>query len=251
MERQLSLFSEFEQPAVTRNYKVSKHDRTHQTLTPMKMDLVQLRNEIKAIASPLQTQIKDLALQLDTLEKYTENCLIQINQLLTAIQPDEYELVFERSGSRAILIEALQKAQNILIVVCPWLTPVGMPDWVIQQLEILLNREVTVQIGWGRLDDLKQGKTDDSFWYGVLPKLQKLQNKYPEKFHLKALGTHEKFMICDNFALLGSHNLLTSGTYSNEREVGLRTTDSRIVQGLINRFNQAANLEYQHIYCQP
>ncbi|WP_460203829.1 phospholipase D-like domain-containing protein [Scytonema sp. NUACC21] len=246
--KQLSLFHEYEQSAVTSTNSVRKSDRALQPLTLRAIDLVQLHDEMEAIASPLQKQIQDLALRLDSLEKYTNNCFADINHLLKAIEPYSYELVFDRSGSRAILIEALQKAQNFLILVCPWLTPVGMPDWVIQQLEILLKKDVLVQIGWGRSDDLKQGKTDDTFWYGALPRLLKLQDKYPEKFHLKALGTHEKFLVYDDVAFLGSHNLLTSGKYSNEREVGLLTTDPRIVQGLIKRFNQPLNLEHQRTY---
>jgi hypothetical protein len=42
---------------------------------------------------------------------------LQLNQL----QSYEYQLVFDRVGSRAVLMEALESAQERLIIVCPWL----------------------------------------------------------------------------------------------------------------------------------
>ncbi|MBD0314746.1 MAG: hypothetical protein ICV86_18455, partial [Microcoleus sp. T3-bin5] len=64
--------------------------------------------------------------------------------------------------------------------------------------------------------------------------------KYSDRFKLKLLGTHEKFLVSDNrFAMLGSHNFLTSGVSKREREIGLRTNDSRIIEGLIERFDSA------------
>ncbi|MBR8833365.1 MAG: hypothetical protein DSM106950_04800 [Stigonema ocellatum SAG 48.90 = DSM 106950] len=61
---------------------------------------------------------------------------------------------------------------------------------------------------------------------------------------MKLLGTHEKFLVCDrSWAMLGSHNFLTSGDSGSEREVGLRTNDPRIIEELISRFERAKNLE--------
>jgi len=215
----------------------------------MAIDLVQLRNEIRAIAAPMQTQINYLASRLDNIETEVQSSYAQINQLLRTIQPYEYELIFDRAGSCSVMSEALKTAQQQVIIVCPWLTHYGVQEWVSQQLERLLSRNVRVKIGWGRLEDLEQGKTDNSFWYGALPKLRQLQHNYPEMLQLKALGTHEKYLVCDRqFAMLGSHNVLTSGVSSTEREVGLRTTDSRIIQGLINRFQNARNLEAKDTY---
>ncbi|MBD1889317.1 phospholipase D-like domain-containing protein [Coleofasciculus sp. FACHB-SPT9] len=79
-----------------------------------------------------------------------------------------------------------------------------------------------------------------------MPKLENLEQKYPDRFQLKLLGTHEKFIVCDrSWTVLGSHNFLTSGTKSTEREVGLRTNDPRIIRDLIKRFDTAKNLEKQ------
>jgi phosphatidylserine/phosphatidylglycerophosphate/cardiolipin synthase-like enzyme len=64
-----------------------------------------------------------------------------------------------------------------------------------------------------------------------------MQATYPNRIHLKVLGTHEKFLVCDNsWALITSHNFLTSGASQRAREVGLSTDDKNIIASLINRF---------------
>jgi uncharacterized protein YjbI with pentapeptide repeats len=82
--------------------------------------------------------------------------------------------------------------------------------------------------------------------YNALPDLRQLERDYPGFFSLKLLGTHEKFLVCDStFAMLGSHNMLTSNVQSTEREVGIRTTDPYIIQGLIDRFDAALVVDTQ------
>ncbi len=184
-----------------------------------------------------------------------EKRVAELNQLLKEIQPaHEYNLVFGRSGSRNVLLkQALQQAQHRLILVCPW-PAWGVDFQVIQKLEVLLQRNVYIDIGWGRLKDIdelgfssgsiRQRLKLSSDYYSALPKLEALEQKYSKQLKLKLLGTHEKFLVCDDrFAMLGSHNFLTSGTYSAEREVGLRTNDPRIIADLIKRFDDAKNLE--------
>lgn len=43
--------------------------------------------------------------------------------------------------------------------------------------------------------------------------------------------------------MLGSHNFLSSSDVSNERELGLYTTDPHIINELIKQFDKAQNLE--------
>jgi phosphatidylserine/phosphatidylglycerophosphate/cardiolipin synthase-like enzyme len=62
--------------------------------------------------------------------------------------------------------------------------------------------------------------------------------------NLKLLGTHEKFLVCDRtFAMIGSHNFLTSNCHSTEREIGLKTNDKNIIENLIRRFETAPCLD--------
>lgn len=78
--------------------------------------------------------------------------------------------------------------------------------------------------------------------------MRQLKRDYPNLFKLKLLETHEKFLVCDRvFAILASHNLLASSAQSAEREAGIRTTDTQIIQGLMNRFDGAEIKDAQAI----
>lgn len=189
-----------------------------------------------------------------------------INRLLKEIQPKyEYKLVIDRDESREVLLESLQQAQEHLILVCPWLTEYVINAEVIQKFRAILKRNGQIDIGWGHLSDTKLDQPkhmsrqefltlvrhkarklpNQELWnYQALRSLEQLEQEYPKQFRLKLLGTHEKFLVCDRlWTMLGSHNFLTSGDKSEEREVGLWTDDPYIVDQLIKRFEDADNLE--------
>ncbi|MBE9125423.1 MULTISPECIES: tetratricopeptide repeat protein [unclassified Coleofasciculus] len=192
---------------------------------------------------------------------------IPINQHLEHLKPDDYCLVTGCSGSRAVLMEALEKTQQRLIIVSPWLTQSSINGEVVQGFAKALERRVSIHIGWGHLSDrgwskpstinrqqfLKAIVQKNQGWkYNALPELEQLEQRYLGQFRLKLLFTPEKFLVsvsptsaeCTNsFALLGSHNILTWDGNSKEREVGLRTNDPRLISDLIARFDQAANYD--------
>ncbi len=170
----------------------------------------------------------------------------QSQQQPTQVQSSVYQLVFDRSGSRAVLMSALSKAQKRLIIVCPWLSRNSIDADLIQKLRDCLNRNCRIDIGWGYLSG--RGKTGIGWGNSAIKDLKQLERDYPQQFRLKLLGTHEKFLICDaSFTMLGSHNMLTSNTQGVTREVGIRTTDSNIIQGLIDRFDGAEVQDAQAI----
>ncbi len=165
---------------------------------------------------------------------------------IPTVQTPESELILGRHCSREVLMAALEEAQERLIIVCPWLTPLGISQQEVQKFKALLERNVQIDIGWGRWLDLKNSLTDHYFWYGVLSSLQQLSQSYSDKFRIKALGTNEKFLVCDRkFAWLGSCNLLTVDDQSQEGEAGIRTTDLRIIQSLIDHFESSREIEVQ------
>lgn len=163
----------------------------------------------------------------------------------------EDKLIFGRDGSRATLLEALETTQTRLIIVCPWLNDSAINDEVMQKIwDILERRNSCIDIGWGYRQDWEEGTMGDyshstfRWKYNALPKLRELEQRYPSKFRLKALGTHEKFLVCDRtFALIGSHNFLSSSAKSNERESGVRITSQRIIQDLITSYDTATVLK--------
>lgn len=162
------------------------------------------------------------------------------------VHSSKYQLVFDRFGSRAVLWEALEKAQERLIIVCPWLNRNSIDANLMQKFRDCLNRNCRIDIGWGHLSD--RGKLGKGWRYDALRDLRQLERDYPEQFKLKLLGTHEKFLVCDfTFAMLGSHNMLTSSAQSAERELGIHTTDPHVIQGLIDRFDGAEVQDSQAI----
>jgi phosphatidylserine/phosphatidylglycerophosphate/cardiolipin synthase-like enzyme len=128
-----------------------------------------------------------------------------------------------------------------LILVCPWLCHHGFDLEIQHQLENLLIKGVTIEIGYGKLSDIEKGKLT-GFFYNTLKQATLLADKYPN-FKLKLIGTHEKYLVCDrSFSMLGSHNFLTSGV-GEEREIGIRTTDPDLINRLIERYEQAPDRE--------
>ena len=178
--------------------------------------------------------------------------LDEIKRQLATIQPYQYQLVLDPPDSRAVLMEALAKAQERLIIVSPWLRqPVF--DELRSQIENALSRGVKVSIGFGYQGDIGKDKAiieGNAGWvyqlncdlqgnYSALPDWLKLRDTH-KRLTLKLLKTHEKFLVCDrSLALIGSHNLLSAGTNGKQREIGLKTDDPRIIQDLIERFENA------------
>ena len=197
---------------------------------------------------------------------------IQINQYLEQIQPYNYQLVLDRSGSRAVLLEALAQTQQRLIIVSPWLTRSSIDEEVLQRFSQVLERRVRIDIGWGHLPDTgltkpaimsrqqlleAVAKNGKSWQYEAIEELGELEKRYPQQFRLKLIFTNEKFLVSINpdatpefgdLAMLGSHDILAGSRESGEREVGLKTNDPRIVADLTARFDQAVNydLAYNH-----
>lgn len=152
--------------------------------------------------------------------------------------------MFDRAGSRAVLLQALEQAQEQLIIVCPWLNRNSIDADLIQKFRDCLNRNCRIEIGWGHLSD--RSRIGIGWRYNALPALKQMEQDCPGFFSLKLLGTHEKFLVCDStFVMLGSHNILTSSVQSAEREVGIRTTDPYIIQELIERFENAQVVDTQ------
>lgn len=207
----------------------------------------ELKQEIDASTEQVTNQVYNLfKLQIENF-----NLIIKDNR-------PGYQLVFDRQGSRDVLLEALQKAQNRIILVCPWITSYGANDEVLKYCRDFLDKGGRIDIGWGHLKDIKKTehnpichneflkivKKKKCDWaYGQIEKFIELEQRY-QKCNLKLLGTHEKFLVCDrSFAMIGSHNFLTSNCHSSERELGLVTDDKNIIENLIDRFEEPPNLD--------
>jgi phosphatidylserine/phosphatidylglycerophosphate/cardiolipin synthase-like enzyme len=162
-----------------------------------------------------------------------------------------FKLVYDRLGSRRMLLKALAEAKIRLIMVCPYLTNTGIDSDVLSGIEKLLHNGVSVHIGWGYdIKESNQVLTDERFdilskksVYNGLVNIHKYRVNYKEYFELKCINTHEKYFVCDDkFAMLGSHNFLSSNQISDIKEIGICTSDSKIIQELIERYNSSKTI---------
>jgi phosphatidylserine/phosphatidylglycerophosphate/cardiolipin synthase-like enzyme len=201
-------------------------------LVPTPIDLKSLYESVEDIQQDFLHQISVY------LEQNPHNFTQEIADYFPKYQ---YELVLGREQSRQALLDALASVENRLILICPWLCHHGFDAEIYEKLENLLIKKVTIEIGYGKLTDIEKGNLK-GFFYDRLKHATSLADKYPN-FKLKLIGTHEKYLVCDrSFAMLGSHNFLTSGI-SEEREIGIRTTDLNLIEILIERYEQAPDLE--------
>ncbi|MBD2146054.1 pentapeptide repeat-containing protein [Sphaerospermopsis sp. FACHB-1194] len=175
-----------------------------------------------------------------------------------------FKIINGRKESRQELINALEQAKKRLIITCPWITKSAVDDKLLEKLKQLLERGCQLDIGFGRgdkryikdkiIEDIKAGWGKGSY-YNAVPDLFDIQKQYPILFNFKILGTHEKYLICDNeFCMIGSHNFLTSGDTSEEKEQGLGFDCPKTIQILIEKFDNSQSLisieEFMNLYRQ-
>lgn len=174
----------------------------------------------------------------------------------TATRPT-IELVKGRAASRVVLIDALSLAQELVIIASPWLSKRSLDSELLLRMTALLERGCCLHIGWGYSYDIRGMHTDSNIInvsrfgqcfidvtadkagnYSAFPELDKLRARYPDQIELKLLGTHEKYVICDKqFALLGSHNVLSSlDTLFAPREMGWKTREGTLMEAQIEDF---------------
>ena len=237
---------------------VEKHNTTiiqiGQQIEPLSQTVEQHNTEIQLLHQQLN-EILGTGIDADV-----EQLVAEIEQLLQATRP-HYKPLYNRRQSHEILKYALQEARVHLIMVCPWLNwDVINKTKIYEKLENKLNQNVQVDILYGYQEDverlrqnglkinrwnlLEAAEVENNAWrYDAIIELTKLENQYKDRFNLRLIGTHEKVLVCDGkLAMVGSHNFLTSYP-GDKREFGLKTTDKNIISGLINRFENARNLE--------
>jgi phosphatidylserine/phosphatidylglycerophosphate/cardiolipin synthase-like enzyme len=212
------------------------------SLLNRKRELIKTNRQSTRIEQLIASDTRSTIDRINILEQSLATIPLTLVREITDHSPKyEYELVLDREQSRQALLEALASVKNRLILVCPWLCHHGFDLEIQNQLENLLIKGVTIEIGYGKLSDIEKGKLT-GFFYNTLKKATSLAGKYPN-LKLKLIGTHEKYLVCDqSFAMLGSHNFLTSGV-GEEREIGIKTTDLNLIENLIERYEQAPDRE--------
>ena len=235
--------------------------KTNRTFINIPPEISEDFNHWASVTSPQSDRLKELELKRDILT--TAKAMIDtlmsdaLAKPAEGIASPESDIILGRSGSRASLFKAIDETQERLIIVCPWLSLRSIDDELLLKFIALLTQGIRIDIGWGYKYDI--GKiisitgdcrptiTADAWQnYSALPTLHKLQANYPNLFHLKLMGTHAKYWICDRkFAYVGSHNVLSSNTSYLDLagdEVGTLHTSPHNIQKLINSFETQPDL---------
>ena len=116
---------------------------------------------------------------------------------------------------RPLLIDALENAQNSVIIVSPWIKAGGLNNQILGRIEKALQRKTQIIIGYGIGE-----KEDSDKW--ILNKLAEVQKKkYGQYLKVVRLNnTHEKVLMKDNeFMVITSFNWLS---FKGDPEKGFR-----------------------------
>lgn len=168
--------------------------------------------------STLEREISNLTSQLgeikesdDRDEKEKESAAERIRFLEKKIE----EMKNERKGAdrilstydhRPLLLDALDNANNSVVIVSPWIKAGGLNNEIIGRIEKALQRRARVIIGYGISE-----KEDNDKW--ILNQLNYIQSKKPYGKNLLLIrlsNTHEKVLIKDNeYMVITSFNWLS------------------------------------------
>ena len=210
-------------------------------------DFNSLNSRIEELPN-LTKQVKEILNILSNLENNIDSKFNETKQILNQIEPHRYELIYGRPKIRDKLRESLRKANQRLIMVCPWVSQCAVDSYIQYDIQETLhkNKEVEIHIGWGNLYDIKKSRIQslqELLVNGRYDAINIFQRS--ERVQLKLLGTHEKFLICDDqWALITSYNFLSASDLNSEREVALLTYDKNIIAELINHYESSPHYTF-------
>lgn len=163
---------------------------------------------------------ENFRVQLSSLEEQAESASVekreQLVDLATGVAKrlDDAEVTLKRIPVRVLevhehaplLVDALNTAQEQLLIISPWIRAAVVNDRFIKSVRRLLESDVAVVIGYG-IDDGKSVSERDR---AVEKKLQSLAAEF-ENFSFIRLGdTHAKVLIVDHsYAVVTSFNWLS------------------------------------------
>lgn len=255
----------------------SDFDVLYQELPPLKSSLATsevISQNIQQLFRLLEDQSQEIQL-LQTKDDSLKELSDQLYELFHTITNSKITPVQNSKESYDCFIKTLESCEQSLIIVSPWIREKVLnyknpkdsktiKDLLINNLE----NDRVIHFGWGHwkntfaykghyLPKTKRGTPRETFFravkrdpdnssnmYDGFKWLESLEKEYPSKFKLKFLGTHEKYVICDQkSAMLGSHNFMTSTPNITDWELGIETTDQLIINTLTSRFMAQRNLE--------
>lgn len=217
------------------------------TKLPQILDTTALQNQLTQLTDQYEATIKPTAVAPSGVAPLSQNDLIFDVKEAHPFLGTPLNI----SASRTLIEQALATAQSRLILVYPHPQANLLDTDLINQFRDFLEHQGQLDIGWGHLGDMSRSHvsrlldkrrqiqpTQDDFLFTALHRLTQLKKQYPDRFRFKVLGTDESFLVCDRrFAILGTQSVAIASVVFPQAAVGVRTTDSVVIQGLIDRFD--------------
>lgn len=229
--------------------------------------VLQAGGELQAVdLSELERQLQEFTARLDSTDDRLGHLSTQLEstpdsaRTTPMVTSPQYELVFNLPASDNLtaanavpqggnlLQTALETAQSRVIVVFPSPSAMFDPE-LMPQFQAFLERGGCLEMGWGHLDEVQDAKrsryihdretpsVQKTLLKTVLHQLTQLKRDYPHQLQFKVLGTDENFLVCDDaYGIVGVHPVSIASVAFPEVTVGLRTTNPKVIQGLIDRY---------------
>lgn len=241
--------------------KQQKQLRQQMNQLPQALDAVAVQRQLTELSQRLPSTEHALESFKERVQSVIQQELQYLNtHLKTLPGAASSELVFDfhtapahaagASSNTVLLTEALQNAQERLILIWPWAGQCGLDEGLMQKFEAFLEQNRRLDLGWCHLAERDENRFLSKMIRGWMKSAHKpgdlqqtlrlllyLKRSYPHTFQFKVLGTHENFLVSDNaVAILGITDALTPTTTFPELQLKLRSRDSAVVQRLIQRY---------------
>lgn len=232
---------------------ISEAEENNSLISVLPQEIIESAKSFSYKDSTLEREISNLTTQLDAIKKNDDDNDEQHKESATErirfLEKKIDEMKNERKGAdrilstydhRPLLLDALDNAQNMVVIVSPWIKSGGMNNEILGRIERALQRGTRVIIGYGISE-----KEDSDRW--ILQRLTDIQKKkYGDKLLLvKLSNTHEKVLIKDNeYMVITSFNWLSFKGDPNKgfrQETGYYTESKEAINqmkaNLSNRMN--------------
>ncbi len=142
---------------------------------------------------------------------------------------------------RPILIDALENARHMVIIISPWIRERSTNEEIINHIKNALQRNTKVIIGYGFPE--KEYSNDKK----VLDLLKSFQNEPNGKYlYLKELGdTHDKVLIKDDeFMVITSFNWLSFKGVGTRKETGYYTENKEAITKMKHELTRRLKIQF-------
>ena len=186
-----------------------------------------IETEIKENEDILSEELIDLE------ERYTSTQMVRVLKEevnLLKSQLNSKDRIIHTYEHRELLVNALKKAKEFVVIVSPWIKRSGMDSELENLIKQAIGRKVSVYLGYGISDKEDSDKE-------IIQRLNRIKEKSRRLKIIRLANTHEKVLVCDrDFIVVTSFNWLSfrgNPEWGFRQETGIYTEHKEIIQSMI------------------